>query len=206
MCSRFCKVNFSLRLICCCAAYTTRFNNDLNKLVSFSATLWLLVRVAILCSLLYFRAVYPGLISKGWSFLTAAQFLKKKRKEEEEKEEKASLYYSLHLKVTSRYVSYTSKNEILFHKRREGATCYHWSVYAYLWIDGWDGSSSLTLSTSPYISNPSLSSESLCSPLLRWWPVASRHSWAIIDNAESKLGLTIHFALGTVCQTSLFWY
>lgn len=94
VCSLFCKVNFSLRLICCCAAYTTGFNNDLDKLVPFSATLWLLVRVAILCSLLYFRAVYPGLISKGWSFLTAAQFLKKKKRRRGRRRKSLPLLFS----------------------------------------------------------------------------------------------------------------
>lgn len=156
---------------------------------------YLLVRVSILCSLLYFRPVYPGLISKGESFLTAAQF-----------------YFFLKPFPTSLSTKksppgiYTEKIETYFIKKSKGMICCLWSTYFEL--IGKAVFSILTCSTFPYLSNSFLSSGKFAF-LLRWWPMASRYSREIIDEADSKLGIItdsrFHFTFGTVCHASLFW-
>lgn len=110
-----CKAFFSpfLHLIYCWEAYTTGFNNDLNKLFSFPGTLRLLGSFTILCSLLLLQSCLSWAHIKGIEFLNCCLIFSKEEK-------KNPPYYSLHQKVTSRYISYTSqkekKNGGVFHK------------------------------------------------------------------------------------------
>lgn len=118
------------------------------------------MRVAILFSLLYFRAVYLGFISKGSSFLTAAQFSWETKKKKKKRRSSPSTF--LCTKESPPDISHThQKMEVHFIKEEDVLSL---KRICLSWVDRWDRSSNLTFSTFPYISNPSLSSKSLRFP------------------------------------------
>lgn len=174
-----------LHLIYCWEAYTTGFNNDLNKLFSFPGTLRLLGSFTILCSLLVLQNCLSWAHIKGIEFLNCCLIFSKE-------EEKRIPLTILCTKKSPPDISHTHhkkkrKTEVYFIKeeKRDVLSLTHVCLS---WIDRWDRSSNLTFSAFSWYTK-SIPVIWKFAFTLRWWPMASRHSEEIIDKAESKLGI-----------------